>query len=299
MSEVSKVLPADTSEVPALRIPQFKRDSFLQPPDWRYEEAYRYICEEKAGRQATASSDPAVQYLVRVLRAIENPYCREYLDNEWKATAEVVHIGTMAKDSAFARELEIHIINGDSWEAINAGATQPWFTKQHYELFKLFFFDLSDMRAVTAWMSYHLFEPASASRQSSLLRTRLLAYYNGESIALDNCHMGLSTSDGAEAIKRFATTERQKRLVDYILETTKLPLELYATIMESARKEADDRDMKERIQATEAAGDATLQDLAKNLAEGIRSFTTEELEEKDKFGLEFTNRFTHKILEDK
>ena len=295
MAENTAVEPEIIKPPPAERNPEYKRDSFLRPPDWRYIEAQEYLREEKAGRIAPPPTDPATQYLIRLLRGLANPDSRLSILSAWRDAADVIHIGTVARDSAFSQELEDYIIDGVDVEDIKQMVGGTWFTTLHYQLFKSFFFDLSDVCAVTAWINYHLLDTARRNKQGALLRNRILAYCGGGKAALEAQVPGWDNgNDGI--LKRYARNIRQQKVFDYLTQRTNLPQDLYASLMESAVKDMNTREFQERLKDKEAAGDSSLQELAGDLSEGVRRFTLDEQKTYDEFGLSYSNQYTSIIL---
>jgi len=277
------------------RIPNYGRDSFLRPPDWRYIEAQEYLREEKAGRMSPPPTDPAVQYLIRLLRGLANPDSRLAVLLKWRDAADVIHIGTAARESAFSQELEDYIIDGTDVEDVKQMVGGTWFTTAHYQMFRSFFFDLSDVCAVTSWISYHLLDNARNSKQGALLRNRLLAYCEGGNSALEASLPGCNKNDDS-LLRRYAHNVRQQKIFDYLTQKTHLPKELYASLMETAVKDMTTREFQERLKDKEAAGDSSLQELAGDLSEGVRRFSLDEQQAYDAFGLSYSNQYTSIIL---
>jgi hypothetical protein len=277
-----------------LRTPNYGRDSFLRPPDWRYIEAQDYLREEKAGRVSPPPTDPTVQYLIRLLRGLSNPDSRLAVLLKWRDAADVIHIGTAARESAFSQELEDHIIDGTDIEDIKQMVGGTWFTAVHYHMFRSFFFDLSDVCAVTAWINYHLLDNARNSKQGALLRNRLTAYCEGGKAAIESNIPG--NDDNGGLLKRYAQNVRQQKIFDYLTQKTNLPKELYASLMETAVKDMTTREFQEHLKDKEAAGDSSLQELAGDLSEGVRRFTLDEQQTYDAFGLSYSNQYTSIIL---
>ena len=293
----SAVAAAETQVIKppqAERAPSYNRDSFLRTPDWRYLEAQEYLREERAGRVSPPPTDPAVQYLIRLLRGLSDPDSRLAVLAKWRDAADVIHIGTAARDSSFAQELEDHIIDGTDVEDIKQMVGGTWFTTVHYKMFQSFFFDLSDVCAVTAWINYHLLDNAKNSKQGALLRNRLLAYCEGGQAARDSNLPGGESNGGL--LKRYAQNVRQQKIFDYLTQKTHLPKEIYASLMEAAVKDMSAREFQERLKDKEAAGDSSLQELAGDLSEGVRRFTLDEQQSYDSFGLSYSNNYTSIIL---
>lgn len=276
--------------------PSYQRDSFLRPPDWRYLEARDYLREEQAGRKGLPPKDAVVQFLIRLLRGLSNPSTRSVIQLKWRDAADIIHIGTAARESSFSQELENHIINGLSAKEAEQRMGCAWFTASHYNMFRDFFFDLSGICAITAWVNHHLFNPAIRNKQGDLLRNRLLAYCEG-SDAATAALSPLYDSSHSDLLNLFARNARQKKIFDYLVQSTRLAPEIYAGMMETAYKDITTREFQERIKDKETAGESSLQELARDLSEGVRRFTLDEQQDYDQFGLAYANNYTSIILD--
>ena len=66
MSDVVQAqLPAEAQKPQAERDAICMRESLLQPPDWRYQQAAAYVRDEAQGKHPSIPDDPVVQLTIR------------------------------------------------------------------------------------------------------------------------------------------------------------------------------------------------------------------------------------------
>lgn len=273
----------------------------LQPPDWRYQAARQYLTDAAKGRVPEAPSDAVVQYLVRGLRGMGGdlkdgsgmPAVRRYLFRYWPVLHEVIYFGTQARKSAVSAMMDTCLIRG--WthsEAMEAGCPV---SAPVYGLYAKAFFDLSGVRAVHAWVQDFLIEPERCSSDSTLLRSRLLAYF-GKGTEGTGAPVTGMLSDGEESVlKKIIRNERQKKLLDYVAKRTGLAPDVYAGIMEAALKTMTEQEFQTRLREKDDAGSSSLEELAANLESGIRAFSQQELRAHQADSLDFVNQYTKQL----
>lgn len=284
-----------TTEAPVKRAPECTRELFLRPPDWRYQEASSYLRAVKQRKTPVIPSDPFVQYAIRILRANGSSSAAVYFRSMWQEASGVLFLGTVMKRSAIVAEIEANLLHGiTAQQLVEQGFYVP---PTVYALYGKLFFDLSGITAIHSWINDFLFEPERHQRNSTLLRGRLLAYYQG----VDRIHEATVTGtpltdDTKELMKTMASSERQRKVFDYMIKETRLDAETYVAMMETAVKSMTERDFQERMRDREDAGSSSLDELAQNLEQGIRGYSQQELEQADVNGLDFNNQFVAGIL---
>lgn len=300
MDDVTTIVDAELvgepTPPPATETPSNTREFFLRPPDWRYQEARKYLDDEWGGFVPPIPTDVFVQFAVRGLRAMRNPRTRDLLMAKNYKLAAALCCGTTAKGSSISAEMDALIIGGYTRDTLYKATTR--IDKDLFELYRMLFFDLTGITAIHSWINHFLFEPERYAGSPLSLRARLLAYYSSVQDGMDAASMQPLSRDAQECMKRLMENERLKKVFEYVVKEAKLEPEKYAEIMESAIKTASDRAFVEKMKEREEHGSASLEELAVGLEEGIRAFSITELEESknDKIGLDFDNKYIGAIL---
>jgi hypothetical protein len=276
--------------IPADRPPMNTREVFLNPPDWRYQQAATYLDDERAGKTPTIPADPIVQLVIRALRAYRRVPNRLYMDALWNTTEEVIRLGTTMRQSAIVAEMEAHLIAGHSPESLKEWACH--IPTKLYEMYGKIFFDLSGITAVNAWIHDFLIEPERTNKNQMLLRARLLAYHNSAAAGALSAVMGADNSEGIALLKQIGSNERQKDLFDYMVKHTKMPQETYVMLMETALKSMTERDFQEHMRDRDEAGSGSLEEIAVGIEKGVRHYTNKEIADVDEQGYDPTNQYT-------
>ncbi len=276
--------------IPAERPPENKREAFLSPPDWRYQAACDYLEDERVGKTATIPTDPIVLLTIRALRAFRRVPNRLYMDALWNTTEEVIRLGTTMRHSAIVAEMEAHLISGHTPKDLkdHNSAIPP----QLYMMYKDIFFDLTGITAVHSWIHDFLIEPERHTHSQILLRSRILAYLSSAEDGAQSAVFGLPNKSVQDLLKKIGSNERQKSLFDYMVKHTKIPQDIYVTLMETALKSMTDRDFQEHMRDRDEAGSGSLEELSEGIEQGIRSFSQQEIAEASAAGLDFTNQYT-------
>ena len=278
------------------RAPKCTRELFLRPPDWRYQEASAYLRELRQKKSPGIPTDPFVQYAIRLLRAEQDKDAYVYTSTLWPEVTSVMMLGTVFRHSAIAAEIEANIIHGTTPEQLVADGF--YVPPAVYALYEKIFFDLSGITTIQAWINDFLFEPERHSHNQILLRTRLLAYHGDPEKAMEAAVVGAPmSSDTKELMKTIATSERQKKVFDYLVKETRVDADVYVGMMETAVKNMTERDFQERMRARDEVGSSSLEELAHNLEQGIRAFSQQEMSQADSNGLDFNNQFVAGILQ--
>ena len=276
--------------IPAERPPDNTREVFLNPPDWRYHAACAYLDDEKRGKAATAPTDPIVLLVIRALRAFRRVPNRLYMDALWNATEEAIRLGTTMRHSAIVAEIESHLISGHTAKDLkdHDSVIPPML----YDLYREIFFDLTGITAVHSWIHDFLVEPERFSKSQILLRERILAYLAGPKEGAASAIMGLPDKAVEQLLKKIGANERNKQLFDYMVKHTKIPQDIYVTMMETALKSMTDRDFQEHMRDRDEAGSGSLEELSEGIEQGIRAYSQQEIADANAAGTDFTNQYT-------
>jgi hypothetical protein len=300
MDETATIVDAELLDVqappPSEKTPSNTREFFLRPPDWRYQEASKYLNEERDGFVPSIPSDVFVQFAVRGIRAMRSPRTRDVLLAKNYNLAAALYCGVTARHSSLVAEMEALIIGGYTRDTLSKATTR--INKDIFELYRRIFFDLTGITAMHSWINHFLFEPERYAESPILLRSRLLAYYSSVQDGVDAANMQPLSKEARDCMQSIMENERHKKIFDYVVKVAHLEPEKYAEIMEAAIKSASDRAFVERMKEREESGSASLEELATGLEEGIRAFSLDELEasKQDKIGLDFDNKYISAIL---
>lgn len=282
-------------DIPAERSPEFTRQDFLRPPDWRYQAAVAYLDDIEAGRSPQIPTDACVQYAIRAIKAFRHPGSRELVRQCWDSIYKVLYLGTVASDSAITAEVESLLIHGADVDDPEVKVLP--FSTDVYRLYAMLFFDLSGVIAIHTWMHDYLFGPQHVRGSfNTKLRTRLLAYYGGRTASQSSGVLGAVPPDALALMKTMMSNERQRKLFEYMMHKLKLNDTDYAMLMEAAVKDMTTREFQEHMKDREEAGSDTIESVADGLETAIRAFTQPELSDVDKNGLDFDNRYIKHIL---
>ncbi len=284
-----------TSDTPIADLePAFTRDSLLKAPDWRYQTATACLADSDSGRVPRIPTDPCVQYLIRALRAYRRPEARELVELCWGPIYKVIHLGTAAADSAVVSEIETLLIQGATRDDPEVKVLPV--DGDVYDLYAQVFFDLTGVRAVHSWMQDYLFSPETARGSwNTKLRSRLLAYYGGESARSASVPARLE-GDALALMKNMMASQRQARLFDYVMKKCNVDKVTYAQLMEAALRDMTAREFTEHLRERADAASGSLEDIAAGIESGIRAFSQTELDSRAPTGLDFTNQYTRSIL---
>jgi len=277
--------------IQAERPPEMTREVFLSPPDWRYLAAQQYLEEERCGKTPMIPTDPMVLFAIRALRAYRKLPNRLVLDAMWKDVSETLRLGISMRRSAIVAEMEAHLLAGHKADRL-AKDYSCVIPPMMYQLYNKLFFDLTGITAVHSWIHTFLFSPERYFNDQTLLRARLIAYYQSADKGAKAAIFGEPDSETAAFLKKVGSNERQKQLFDYMAKNMRLPIEIYATTMETALKSMTERDFQEHMRDRDEAGSESLESLAKGIELGIRAYSQSELSTSGSSSSDFTNQFT-------
>lgn len=285
-----ELIIAEEELIPAERPPENKREVFLSPPDWRYQQACEYLECERTGKVGTIPTDPMVLLTIRALRAFRRIPNRLYMDALWNDTEEVIRLGTTMRHSAIVSEIESHLIAGHTEQDLkDHNSVIPG---RLYKMYNSIFFDLTGITAIHSWIHDFLIEPERHSANQILLRSRILAYLSTAEQGARSAVFGLPDKSVDDLLKKIGSNERQKSLFDYMVKHTRIPQDVYVTLMETALKSMTDRDFQEHMRDRDEAGSGSLEELSEGIEQGIRSYSQAEIAASSQTGVDFTNQYT-------
>lgn len=294
MTQQSEVEVLEAPTIPAEKTPSNTREFFLRPPDWRYQAAMKYLNDELHGITPIIPTDIHVQYAIRILRAFNQPATRLYMDSLCPEACDVITLGVTMKHSAITADIESCIICGNTTKDIIA---EGFYIKPVvFDLYAKLFCDLSGITAVHSWIHDFLLEPERHAKNTTLLRSRLLAYYGGKQMGSTTAITGYNDKETMQLMKDITASEQQKRIFEYVVRSTDMSREDYVAVMEGAVKSMTEKDFQEKMRDREEAGSSSLEELASHLEEGIRAYSQKELETINSNGLDFVNQYTPVII---
>ena len=296
-----ETLDLDGTEAPATLAQECTREVLLRPPDWRYQAACQYLFDIRNGVAPIMPNDKLVQYLIRGLKAFQVSMTgrggrfngtQRYALHCWHALGEAIYYGVEASGSAMSTMIDTCLIKG--WTAEEARLAGCPLKDTIYELYSKLFFDLSGARTLHAWMQDFVFSPAMGNNKK--LRARLMAFYGDGRDGVNANVAGALSDNEAKGIKKLMQNERQKQLLDYVLKQTRLPLDIYAGIMEGALKSMSEHDFQEHMRDREDAGSASIEELTEGIEVGVRAYSQHEIEEANATGIDFASQYTKVII---
>jgi hypothetical protein len=270
----------------------------LRPPDWRYRAAKDFLVQVATGAPTEMPSDPVVHLLIRAMRprlrhSRRARQGRRLVETKWPVVDEVLFLGTDGRRSARTAEIEACLIKGWTHEETRlAGCDIP---KEVYALYAQVFFDLDGARTINAWINDFLLAPELWNKERSLLRSRLLAFHGGGKAGIRAAIIGELSGDDSGLMRAIQGNERQKRIFDYVVGKANIEPGLYASLMETALKGADERAFQEHMKDREAAGSGSLEELAQHMEDGIKAFSQHELQPTEASGLDFVNQYIKQL----
>lgn len=308
IQDAEVVISVDSTAAPVEERAVCTRESLLQPPDWRYQEAVSFLKHEKEGETDILPSDPIVQYVIRGLkglsgvlparnasRKVSSSRISSFMRVYWPTLTEVLELGTFMSHSAIVSQVNVGLIKGWDWEmAQEAGCPVK---KEVYDLYASVFMDLTGVRAVHAWMQDFLFEPERYGQNRDMLRARLMAFHGSGTAGMDAAITGYLTTDERSMLKQLMKNERQKMLFDYVVKHTSLDPVTYSTLMETALKSMTEHDFQEHMKDRDDAGTGSLEELGIGLENVIRVYSQTEVANYNKAGVDFSNQYTQSLIE--
>ena len=259
----------DTS--PASLEPFFNRESILIGPDWRWQVAQTEEYNERMNLPYIPNTDIYVMSARKLQRMMANRSTHLWFQNKWPSAYEVVTIAVDTKYKTMKTALEAAIIrySGDT-EKITKKV--KWIRQDQLRLYKQLFFDLSGVTAAHDWMEDHVFMPALKMRSPGSQIALLTAYYSN--VATDPTGR-LRSKEEQGVLHTLMNNVRLRKVAEYVLGDTKIPIEMYAGMMETALK---DMDQKLSVSKDEDKGTGLSKSIVDRLKDVTRRMNPDEVD---------------------
>jgi hypothetical protein len=181
---------------------------------------------------------------------------------KWGDAYDVVYVGVDPKYGTMRTSLEAAIIRYTDDDKILQKI--KWINKDQLRLYKLLFFDLSGVQAAHDWMEDHIFKKALKNRTASAKIALLTAYYS----KTDTDPTGRRRSkEECNVLHTLMDNDRLRKISEYVLGDTNIPIDIYAGMMESAIKDLDTR----RAAASQDDGATTA--LSQSITDRLKDMT--------------------------
>ena len=258
----------DTS--PASRDADFSRESIIIGPDWRWEVARTEEYNDRMNLPYVPNSDIYVMTARQLQRMMADRTSRIWFQHKWNDAFEMVMVAVDSQYKTMRTALESAIIRY-SGNADKVTAKIKWVKPCQLRLYKKLFFDLSGVTAAHDWMEDHVFAPALKRRSSGAQIALLTAYYS--QVATDPT--GRMRSKGEQSVLHtLMDNVRLRKVAEYVLGDTKIPLEMYAGMMESALKDISDK----RTADSEEVNEALNRSIVERLKDVTRRMNPDEVD---------------------
>ena len=214
---------------------EFTRESILLGPDWRWTTAQVEEFNDRNSLTYIPSTDIYVHIAKKLQRMMANRPSTIWFKAKWGSAFDIVAIGTDNAYSTMRTALEAAIIRymGNEDKII---AKVKWVKPDQLRLYKALFFDLSGVTAAHDWMEDHVFRPTHKKRSANAQIAMLSAYYS--KVATDPTGR-MRSKDECSVLHTLMDNTRLRKVAEYVLGDTKIPLEMYAGMMESALRDID------------------------------------------------------------
>lgn len=267
----------------------YSRESILLGPDWRWTTAQTEEFNERNSMVYIPSTDIYVLAARKLQRMMANRNTQLWFKAKWPEAHDIVYIGVDSKFNTMRTSLETAIIRymGDTEKILNK---VKWVTPSQLNLYMQLFFDISGVTAAHDWMEDHIFRPALKRRSSSAQIALLTAYYS--KVATDPTGR-MRSKDECSVLHTLMDNNRLRKIAEYVLGDTKIPIEMYAGMMESAIKDLD-------IKRSQTGADEKATELSTAITERLKDVTKrmepQEVEDainNNTSGIEFDNEMTY------
>lgn len=250
----------DTS--PASLTPFFNRESITMGPDWRWQVAQTEEYNERMNLPYIPNTDIYVMSARKLQRMLANRNTQLWFQAKWPEAYEMITIATNPKYGTMRTTLESAIIrySGDCDKVINK---VKWINMAQLRVYKNLFFDLSGVTAAHDWMEDHVFTPTMKNRSHGAQISLLTAYYSN--VATDPTGR-LRPKEEQSVLHTLMDNIRLRKVAEYVLGDSKLPLEVYAGMMETALR---DLDLKRASTKDESSG----MGLSKSIVDRLKDVT--------------------------
>lgn len=274
-------MPVSNKKAPFNQSPEFTRDSFLRPPDWRWQEAKKLVHSQVTSTPCVQSEDPLVIYVARIQKACLVPQTREYIRVKMPDIWQVFSLGNMDNSSQLRASLQACIISGLSHKQISQKL--KWISEVQVKLYSDLFCDLTGVQGISEWFEQMLLQPARQHKSMNLFRARALAHYHSLEAALHSLRFGNAGKSAKTAMQAMWREARNTQLFDYMAKNLNVPIQVYVQSMEIALKNRQEHAFilqnKEGAQSNESIAAITA-----GLDNSIRSFTQAEISQNSNEG---------------
>lgn len=288
-------MPVSNQSAPFKRSPVFQRDSFLQPPDWRWQEAKQIVRAQLTGTNYTPSSDPVILYAARIQMACRNTDTRKFIQIKMPDAWQVLTLGTFDNSSHLRAQVEACLIYGLTPQ--KTSQKLKWLTPIQARLYSDLFCDLTGIQAISGWFQQMLLQPARVGKSMNLFRARALAHYHSLQAALHSLRFGNSGKSAKQAMDAMWRNCRNTQVFDYIAKELNVPIQVYTQMMQQAVKNRQDQAFM--LQQRQGGGQSqAIIDAANILNSSIRGFSRSQIlltTQQQKAGVDFTTQYTQFI----
>ena len=286
---------SSNQSAPFKKDPLFNRESFLRPPDWRWQEAKKIQLQKSTGIPVINVVDPLVLYAVRLQEAFLQPSVRQFVCYKMPDAWQVVQLGVADMNSIMKACLQACIISGlDQQQTCNK---LQWIKPIQVMLYRDLFCDLSGAEGVPAWFQQMMLHPLRSTKNMALFRARALAYYHSLDAALKSLNFGIIGRTAKDVMQKMWRCQRNKQIFDYYAKQTNIPIQIYATNIQQAVRGREQRDFIKESKQGQGSQTAILQ-IGKMLESSIRGFTQAETKldtQNAKFGIDFSAQYIKHI----
>ena len=213
----------------------FTRASILLGPDWRWTTAQVEEYSDRNNLVYIPSTDIYVNTAKQMQRMLATRNSKIWFNAKWGSAYDIIHIGIDSAYNTMRTALESAIIRymGDTEKILNK---VKWIQPDQLRLYMNLFFDITGVTAAHDWMEDHVFKPTQKRRSSSAQIALLSAYYS--KVATDPTGR-MRSKDECSVLHTLMDNTRLRKVAEYVLGDTKIPIEMYAGMMESALKDID------------------------------------------------------------
>lgn len=213
----------------------FTRASILLGPDWRWTTAQVEEYSDRNNLVYIPSTDIYVNTAKQMQRMLATRNSKIWFNAKWGSAYDIIHIGIDSAYNTMRTSLESAIIRymGNADKILDK---VKWIQPDQLRLYMNLFFDLTGVTAAHDWMEDHVFKPTQKRRSSSAQIALLSAYYS--KVATDPTGR-MRSKDECSVLHTLMDNTRLRKVAEYVLGDTKIPIEMYAGMMESALKDID------------------------------------------------------------
>lgn len=276
----------DTS--PASLAPSFNRESIIIGPDWRWQVAQTEEYSDRMLLPYIPSTDIHVMSARKLQRMMSNRSTQLWFQNKWQDAYETVMVAVDSKYKTMRTALESAIIRY-AGDADKVCSKVKWVKPCQLRLYKNLFFDLSGVTAAHDWMEDHVFGPALKHRSSGTQIALLSAYYS--QVATDPT--GRIRSKGEQSVLHtLMDNVRLRKVAEYVIGDTKIPIEMYAGMMEAALRDIDSRRATDTGESNEGLNKSII-DRLKDVTRRMDPDEVESATKSSESGIEIDDEMTY------